>query len=82
MVICLIVAGKLFHTSGPATAKLPSPRVVRVRGTESVLMSYQWQSRNCRQARTELSSTVEEKCLLSPSGRVVQPAVVSVSNLC
>jgi len=32
-VICLIVAGKLFHTRGPAnTAKLLSPRVVRVRG--------------------------------------------------
>jgi len=36
-VICLIVAGKLFHTRGPATAKLLSPRVVRVRGTASVL---------------------------------------------
>ena len=36
-VICLIVAGKLFHTRGPATAKLLSPRVVRVRrGTASV----------------------------------------------
>jgi len=31
------VAGKLFHTRGPATAKLLSPRVVRVRGTASVL---------------------------------------------
>ena len=29
------VAGKLFHTRGPATAKLLSPRVVRVRGTAS-----------------------------------------------
>ena len=34
---CLIVAGKLFHIRGPATAKLLSPRVVRVRGTASVL---------------------------------------------
>jgi len=34
---CLIVAGKLFHTRGPATAKLLSPRVVRVRGTANVL---------------------------------------------
>jgi len=32
-----MVAGKLFHTRGPATAKLQSPRVVRVRGTASVL---------------------------------------------
>ena len=32
-----VVAGKLFHTRGPATAKLLSPRVVRVRGTASVL---------------------------------------------
>ena len=32
------VAGKLFHTRGPATAKLPSPRVVRVHGTASVLL--------------------------------------------
>ena len=31
------LAGKLFHTRGPATAKLLSPRVVRVRGTASVL---------------------------------------------
>jgi len=31
------VAGKLFHTRGPATAKLLSPSVVRVRGTASVL---------------------------------------------
>ena len=30
-------SGKLFHTRGPATAKLLSPRVVRVRGTTSVL---------------------------------------------
>ena len=29
--ICLTVAGKLFHTRGPATAKLLSPRVVRIR---------------------------------------------------
>jgi len=36
-VICLIVAGKLFHTRGAATAKLLSPRVVRVRGTASGL---------------------------------------------
>jgi len=36
-VICLIAAGKLFYTRGPATAKLVSPRVVRVRGTASVL---------------------------------------------
>jgi len=36
-VISLIAAGKLFHTRGPATAKLLSPRVVRVRGTASVL---------------------------------------------
>jgi len=28
---------KLFHTRGPASAKLLSPRVVRVRGTASVL---------------------------------------------
>ena len=28
---------KLFHTRGPETAKLLSPRVVRVRGTASVL---------------------------------------------
>ena len=35
--ICLIVAGKLFHTCGSATAKLLSPRVVHVRGTASVL---------------------------------------------
>jgi len=33
----LKVAGKLFHTRGPVTAKLLSPRVVRVRGTASVL---------------------------------------------
>ena len=32
-----IIAGKLFHTCGPATAKLPSTTVVRVRGTASVL---------------------------------------------
>jgi len=32
-----IVAGKLFHTRGPATAKLLSPEVVRVRATASVL---------------------------------------------
>ena len=31
------VAGKLFDTRGPATAKLLSPSVVRVRGTASVL---------------------------------------------
>ena len=33
--ICLIhvVAGKLFHTRGSATAKLQSPRVARVRAT-------------------------------------------------
>jgi len=31
------VVGKLFHTLGPATAKLLSPRVVRVRGTASVV---------------------------------------------
>ena len=31
--ICYIAVGKLFHTRGPATAKLLSPRVVRVRGT-------------------------------------------------
>ena len=37
LVICLIVAGKLFHTGGPATAKLPSRRVARERGTASVL---------------------------------------------
>jgi len=37
-VICPTVAGKLFHTRGPATAKLLSPRVVRVRGTASVLL--------------------------------------------
>ena len=35
--ISLIATGKLFHTCGPATAKLLSPRVVRVRGTASVL---------------------------------------------
>ena len=35
--ICLIAAGKLFHTRSPATAKLLSPTVVRVRGTASVL---------------------------------------------
>ena len=28
--ICLTVAGKLFHTRGPAIAELLSPRVVRV----------------------------------------------------
>ena len=32
-----MAAGKLFHTRGPATAKLQSSRVVRVRGTASVL---------------------------------------------
>jgi len=39
VVICLTVAGKLFHTRGPATAELLSPTVVRVRGsgTASVL---------------------------------------------
>ena len=31
------VSGELFHTRGPATAKLLSPRVVRMRGTASVL---------------------------------------------
>jgi len=35
--LCLIEAGKLFHTRGPATAKLLSPRVVRLRGTASGL---------------------------------------------
>jgi len=35
LVICLIVAGELFHTRGPATTKLLlSPRVIRMRGTE------------------------------------------------
>ena len=29
---------KLFHTRGPATAKLLPPRVVRVRGTASELL--------------------------------------------
>ena len=37
MICLIVVAGKLFHTRGPATAKLLSPRVVRVRGTASVL---------------------------------------------
>jgi len=37
-VICLIVAGKLVHTRGSASAKLRSLRVVRVRGTASVLL--------------------------------------------
>ena len=36
--ICLIVASKLFHTCGSASAKLRSLRVVRVRGTASVLL--------------------------------------------
>jgi len=31
------LAGKLFYTRGPETTKLLSPRVVRVRGTASVL---------------------------------------------
>ena len=34
---CHTVWGRLFHTRGPATAKLLSPRVVGVRGTASVL---------------------------------------------
>ena len=39
MLLKLSVAGKQFHTRGPVTAKLRilSPRVVRVRGTASVL---------------------------------------------
>ena len=36
--ICPTVADKLFHTRGPASAKLRSLRVVRVRGTASVLL--------------------------------------------
>jgi len=34
-VICLRVAGKLFHRRGPATVKLLSRKVVHVRGTVS-----------------------------------------------
>jgi len=40
--ICRKAASKLFHRRGPATAKLLSARVVRVRGTASVLWADEW----------------------------------------
>ena len=37
--ICRRVAGKLFHTHGPATVKLLSPQVVRVHGDVGEILS-------------------------------------------
>jgi len=49
--ICLRVAGKLFHRRGPATVKLLSPKVVRVRGTASDRYEDERRWRPCSEAR-------------------------------
>ena len=53
-VICLRVAGKLFHRRGPATVKLLSPKVVRVRGTVSDRYEDErrWRQDECLQTGT------------------------------
>ena len=52
MVICRRLAGRLFHSRGLATAKLPSPKLVRVREIASILSE---EERRCGRPRLETS---------------------------
>jgi len=66
-VICLRVAGKLFHRRGPATVKLLSPKVVRVRVTVSDRYDDERRwffSRPCSEARWMSADALRNKRLL------------------
>ena len=79
--ICLLAASKLFHTRGPATAKLPSPRVVRVRGTASVL---QEDERRWRRPCSETSWMSADKYVsaVDVSDWCARHAILNSTRLC
>jgi len=69
--------GRLFHTRGPATAKLLAPMAVRVRGTYRVLVSADRSHRRHKDAvvgevgRCQAMEAVENKWVCSELSKLV-----------